>query len=191
MLLSAKLLSLAFLAVLIPVYWRHYGPSNFLWLSDLGLFCTVAAIVLESPLLASMPAVGVLALELAWTADFIAGGRMLGLAGYMFDAGLPLYLRLLSLFHLAIPPAVLLMLQRWGYDGRALPLQVLLTWAAFAAAYLLTEPKKNINWVFGWGTEPQTAMPALAWFGIMCVGVPVLVLLPTHFLLSWWFPAGR
>ncbi|WP_119420853.1 membrane-associated protein [Desertibaculum subflavum] len=187
---SLKLTALTFLAVLIPVYWRHYGPGNFLWLSDLGLACTVAAFVLESPLLASMAAVGILALELAWTADFIAGGRLLGLAGYMFDACYPLYLRLLSLFHLAIPPAVLLMLWQWGYDARALPLQVLLTWAAFAGAYLLTEPAKNINWVFGWGTEPQAVMPALAWFGVMCVGVPVLVMLPTHFLLSWGFPAA-
>ena len=189
--LSLKVLSLGFLAVLIPVYWRHYGPSNFLWLSDLGLFCTVAAFVLGSPLLASMPAVGILALELAWTADFIAGGRLMGLAGYMYDAGYPLYLRLLSLFHVAIPPAVLLMLWKWGYDARALPLQVLVTWAAFAGAYLLTPPEKNINWVFGWGTEPQTVMPAPAWFAIMCVGVPLLVLVPTHFLLSWLFPAAR
>ena len=189
--LTLKLASLAFLAILIPVYWRHYGPSNFLWLSDLGLFCTVAAFVLGSPLLASMPAVGILVLELAWTADFIAGGRLLGLAGYMFEAKYPLYLRLISLFHLAIPPAVLLMLWKWGYDARALPLQVLLTWAAFAAAYLLTEPAKNINWVYGWGTEPQTAMPAFAWFAIMCVGVPLLVMLPTHLLLSWWFPPAR
>lgn len=191
MLLTAKLLSLAFLAVLIPVYWRHYGPSNFLWLSDLGLFCTVGAIVLESPLLASMPAVGILVLELAWTADFIAGGRLIGLAGYMFDAGYPLWLRALSLFHVAIPPVVLLLLYRWGYDARALPLQVLLTWVAFTTVYLLTDPAKNINWVFGWGTEPQTVMPAIAWFGIMCIGVPVLVMLPMHFLLSWLFPAAR
>ena len=191
MLLLAKLTPLAFLTILIPVYWRHYGPSNFLWLSDLGLFCTVLAIVLESPLLASMPAVGILALELAWTADFIAGGRLLGLAGYMFDAGYPLYLRLLSLFHVAIPPVVLLLLYRWGYDGRALPLQVLLTWAAFAGAYLLTPPEKNINWVFGPGTEPQTAIPALLYFLIMCVVVPLFVLVPTHFLLSWLFPPAR
>ena len=107
MLLAAKFLSLGFLLLVIVVYWRHSGPSNFLWLSDLGLACTVAAFVLESPLLASMPAVGILVLELAWTADFIAGGRLLGLAGYMFDASYPLYLRLLSLFHLATPPAVL------------------------------------------------------------------------------------
>jgi len=23
-----------FVAFLVPYYWRHYGPQNFLWLSD-------------------------------------------------------------------------------------------------------------------------------------------------------------
>jgi hypothetical protein len=32
-----------------------------------------------------MPAVGVLALELGWAIDFLAGGRLIGIAAYMFD----------------------------------------------------------------------------------------------------------
>ena len=43
-----------FLVILVPVYWAHYGPKNFLWFSDIALLTTGAALWLESPLLASM-----------------------------------------------------------------------------------------------------------------------------------------
>jgi hypothetical protein len=52
-------------ALIATVYARTYGPQNFLWLSDLGLAFTTFSVVAEDPLLASMPAVGVLPLELA------------------------------------------------------------------------------------------------------------------------------
>ena len=37
-----------------------------------------------------MPAVGVLALELGWAIDFLAGGRLIGLAAYTEMTALPL-----------------------------------------------------------------------------------------------------
>ena len=89
-----KFSSLLFLCVLVPVYWRYYGPANFLWFSDIALVLTVAAIWLNNPLLASMPALSVLFLEIAWNIDFITrlitGFRGLGLADYMFDSRRPL-----------------------------------------------------------------------------------------------------
>ena len=53
-----------FVAILVPVYWRYYGAGNFLWFSDLALFITLAAVWLESSLLASTLSVGLL--ELVW-----------------------------------------------------------------------------------------------------------------------------
>ncbi|MFL6824205.1 MAG: hypothetical protein ACJ8FA_16715, partial [Xanthobacteraceae bacterium] len=47
--------------VIAVIYWRAYGPSNFLWLSDIGLALTLAALLSGSRLIASMAAVGVLA----------------------------------------------------------------------------------------------------------------------------------
>src|SRR5579862_466165 len=86
-----------FVAVLIPVYWRKYGPANFLWFSDVALFATALALWLESSLLASMMAVAILLPELGWTIGFfgrlIFGVDVVGLAGYMFDQKRPLYLR--------------------------------------------------------------------------------------------------
>jgi hypothetical protein len=184
----AKVGSASFLALIAAVYWRAYGPGNFLWLSDIGLACTVVAIVLESSLLASMAAVGVLVPELAWTVDFLAKGRLLGLAAYMFDSRLPLYLRGLSLFHLAVPPILIVLLYRYGYDDRALIWQTLVTLVALALSYALTAPTENVNWVFGPGREPQQMLPPLLYLGLEMVAISALVLLPTHFLLQWMFP---
>ena len=79
--LGLKLGYAAFVSVLVPVYWTAYGLSNCLWMSDLALFATTASLVLEAAGPASMAAVGVLPLELAWNIDFASGGRLLGLAG--------------------------------------------------------------------------------------------------------------
>jgi hypothetical protein len=71
--------------VIAAIYWRAYGPTNFLWLSDIALAFTLAALLSGNRLLASMPTVGVLELELAWTIDFLLGGRLIHLAGAQID----------------------------------------------------------------------------------------------------------
>lgn len=179
-----KLLYAVAVPVILAVYWRVYGPANFLWLSDIALVCTALAVLTERPLLASMPAVGVLPLELAWTIDFLTGGRLLGLAGYMFDPKLPLYLRGLSLFHLALPPTLVFALYRLGYDRRALLFQTLVTWAALLLAYAFTDRSENINWVFGPGSKPQQLLPPRIYLALEMAVLPLFVLLPMHLLLK-------
>jgi hypothetical protein len=174
-------------AVIVVVYWREYGPSNFLWLSDITLFFTTLALLSQNRLLASMPAVGVLPLEVAWTVDFFGGGNLIGLAAYMFDPQYPLYLRALSLFHLALPPTLLWLLYVWGYDRRAPVGQTAITWAALTMSYLFTEPAKNINWVFGPGAEPQQTLPPLLYFALVMVLIPLAVIWPMHLLLDRLF----
>lgn len=173
--------------VIAVVYWRAYGPSNFLWLSDIALLFTFAALVTRHPLLASMPAVGVLPLEIAWTLDFLAGGRPIGIAAYMYDTKLPRPLRALSLFHLALPPTLVFLLYRYGYDERALILQTLLTWVVFVAVYALTDPAKNINWVFGPGETPQQRLPPPVYLGLYMLALPLAVFWPMHLLLKRMF----
>ncbi len=141
--------------IIAAVYWRSYGPANFLWLSDIALAFTLLSLLSREPLLASMPAVGVLALELGWTIDFLTGGRLIGLAAYMFDERLSLPLRSLSLFHLALPPTLLFLLSMFGYDKRAFVLQTLLTWVVLLISYNATDPEKNINCVFGPGAMAE------------------------------------
>src|SRR6266498_5632581 len=83
-----KLLYTLFIGVLIPTYWSHYGPANFLWFSDVALLLTALALGLESPLLASMQAVSITLLEGLWMVDFfrtlITGNQPFGMADYMF-----------------------------------------------------------------------------------------------------------
>lgn len=179
------------IVVIAAVYWREYGPSNFLWLSDIALALTALAVIFEYPLFASMPAIGVLPLELVWTVDFIAGGRLFGLAGYMFDPRYSLFLRALSLFHLALPPTLIWMLFRFGYDARALIWQLIVTWTALVVCYAFTAPDKNINWVFGPGTEPQKKMPPLRYLALLLLVQTFAVILPMHFLLSYLFGAPQ
>jgi hypothetical protein len=185
-----KIAYIAFVPFLTVIYWPRYGASNFLWLSDIALFFTAAAVVFENPLLASMPAVGVLPLEIFWTIDFLLLGRF-GLTSYMFDAKWPLWLRGISLFHLALPPTLIWMLWRFGYDPNAFLLQVALTWAVLWFCYAFTDPEKNLNWVFGPGEKPQTKFAPRLYFAILMVVIPLCVMAPMHFLLLWLFgPAG-
>jgi hypothetical protein len=173
--------------VIAAVYWRAYGPQNYLWLSDIALGLTAGAVWTGNRRLASMPAVGVLPLELAWSLDFLAGGSLFGLAAYMHDSELPLYLRSLSLFHLALPPTIVWLLYRFGYDPKAFAYQLPLTWMAFIGAYGLADPGENINWVYG-PNEPQEWMPPLAWLGLVMLVYPLVVMLPMHFILKRLFP---
>jgi hypothetical protein len=181
-----------FLLVLVPVYWRHYGPGNFLWFSDIALFLTTAALWLESPLLASMAALAVLLPEIGWNVDYfgrlLTGHRVLGLADYMFDGRRSMFLRALSLFHVVLPPLLVWAVSRLGYDPRALPAQAALAWIVLPAAYLLTSPEKNVDWVHGPRGKVQRRIPPLAWLGLLMVVFPLGIYVPTHLLLEHLFP---
>lgn len=183
-----KLSYTAFVAATVAVYARKYPLWNFLWFSDIALIATVPALWLESALIASTMLVGVLLPELAWNASFfwrlVTGKRVFGLTDYMFDAAKPLYLRAISLFHVFLPPLLLWMAWRLGYDTRAPVAQTALAWIVLPLTYRLADPKvENVNWVFGWTSRQQIRMPPLAHLGVMMLGFPLLLYLPTHFLL--------
>jgi hypothetical protein len=101
----------------------------------------------------------------------------------MFDPTIDLFLRSLSLFHVVLPPLLLFMLHRLGYDGRALPLQTGLAWVVLPASYPVSDPEANINWVFG-PSGVQTWMPESLYLLTLMAGFPLLVYLPTHFVLG-------
>jgi len=186
-LLWGKALYTLFLCVLVPVYWTHWGPKNFLWFSDIALLVTGAALWLENPMLASMMALAIALPELAWNADFfgrlLTGRQIFGLSGYMFDPRKPLYLRALSLFHIVLPVVLVWMVSRLGYDRRAWALQTVLALIVLPVTYWLTEPAENINWVYGPGSKPQTWMRPLAYLVLLMIFFPLVVYLPTHLLL--------
>ena len=179
----------ALVCVLVPVYWMELGPANFLWLSDIALLTVTLALWLESRFLASMMAVGVLLPEIAWTIDFFlrftAGHDVIGLnaTGYMFESRYTLLIKLLSLFHVVLPPLMLWLIYRLGYDARAVYAQTLLVWVLLPACYLLTDPERNINWVFGVGNPPRTLVSEPLYLVLLMLAFPLLVFVPTHFML--------
>ena len=70
--LYLKIAYTIFVAATVVVYARNYKLQNFLWFSDIALITMVPALWLESSLLASMMAVGVLLPELYWNIGFFA-----------------------------------------------------------------------------------------------------------------------
>ncbi|GMR05584.1 MAG: hypothetical protein BMS9Abin25_0159 [Gammaproteobacteria bacterium] len=178
-----------FVVVLVPTYWWQYGPANFMWASNLALLITLLGLWLESSLLVSMMALSVLIPELVWAVDFavrlVAGSEVVSFRGtrYMFDPGIPLLVRGLSLYHLALPIFLLWAIHRLGYHRKALMCQTLLSWIVLPLSYLVSKPDANINWVFGFIDPPQQWLPAVAFVLFLMVLYPLVLFLPTHLLL--------
>jgi hypothetical protein len=192
-----KIAYTGFIVVLVPTYWTSWGPANFLWFCDVAVLVTLPALWLESSLLASMEAVGIVLLQVSWIADFlwrVATGRHLtGLTEYMFDPGQPLFTRGLSLFHAWLPFLLLWLVWRLGYDRRALAAQTLLAWVVLVLSYLAvagpTGPAGNINKVFGPNDrEPQTFVAPALWLLGLMVFYPLCLYAPSHLLFRWLMP---
>lgn len=195
----------AFVCVLVPVYWRDYGPTNFLYFCDVAVFFTLAAVWTESSLLVSMPAVGILAPQLLWMVDFLAecvGVSMTGMTGYMFDEKYPLFTRGLSFFHFWLPILIVWLVWRLRYDSRAFRHWAFLAWGLMLTCYFgmpaPPAPKENlnlpvnINYVYGLASDrPQDWMPPLAYLGMMLVVLPLVIYLPTHLVLRRLFGSPK
>jgi hypothetical protein len=190
-----KIVYTLFVGVLVPVYLRHYGPTNFLWFSDVALLAMVPGLWAESRLIASTMMLAVGLPEMVWNLDFFArliGGRSpLGLAAYMFDSNLPRLLRGLSLFHVVLPVLLAWTLTRLGYDPRALAVQTALGTLLIILSYTLTNPAENINWVFGPGAKPQRRVPGLVYLAAVMLFFPFGVYWPTHLVLLRVFRAAE
>ncbi len=186
--LGIKIAYTLFLAVLVPAYWAHYGPRNFLWFSDIALLGAGAALWLESPLLASMMMLAVLLPECAWNLDFfgrlLTGHRMFGMSAYMFERERPRFIRALSLFHVPLPVGLVWLVHRLGYDRRAWLGQSLLALVVLPVSYWLTDPAENVNWVHGLGA-PQRRLPPWLYLALLIVAFALVLYLPPHLLFVY------
>ncbi|MFK7977209.1 MAG: hypothetical protein AB8C02_13825 [Halioglobus sp.] len=145
----------------------------------------------ESALIISSQAIGVLLVQVLWVVDFLSGALMgnhlIGGTEYMFDTQVSLWLRALSLFHVAIPPLLVFALYRLGYDRRGLPLETLIIWVLLPITFLFTAPELNINWLDSPFGHPQSTFSPLAFTGIMMLAYPIVLFLPTHWCLTRMF----
>ena len=183
-----------FVCALVPIYWRQYGPANFLWFSDIALLALVPALWLENALLVSMMAISVVFFEALWNIDFFfrlsTHKSLIGLSAYMFDPKISLFIRGLSCFHIVLPLVLLWTLQRLGYDQRAFVWQTVVALAVLPLSYLVSNPQQNVNWVYGFGQKPQTILPAPLFVVLLMLLFPVAVYLPTHLLFTKIFRAA-
>jgi hypothetical protein len=174
------------------VTWQHY-----LWLCHLGNVVIVIGLWTENGLLLSWQALSLLFADLVWTIDFLIGltfGQTpLGSAWYMFapEADFPRLQKALALFHLFLPMLLIWCVWRFGYDRRALWLQVATCVIIFPISFLVSAPDDNINWVYGpFGNVQHTVSPPL----YLLAAIPAYLLVlygPSHLLLCLLAPRPR
>jgi hypothetical protein len=203
--LWVKLVYTAFVAVLVPFYWKAYGPTNFLYFCDVALLMGLVAVWTEHSLWASAPLTGILVVQLVWMVDFLAGAighPLTGMTDYMFDENNTLFTRGLSFFHFWLPWFLMYLVWRLGYDRRAWLTWTLITWVLLLVCYFLMPAPPppsdnmnlpvNINYVYGMSdTAPQQMMEGWLWFLLEMILLPFAICLPTHLFLCWLFPPAK
>jgi hypothetical protein len=171
-----------------PVYWRQYGAQNFLFFCDLGNILIAIGLWMESALIFSWQACGLLLFQTLFTLDlaiaFVSGKHWIGGTEYMFDSNIPAAIRLLGLFHVATPPFLLWAIWRLGYDARGWKLQTLTAWIVIPINYFW-RPQFDVNWARGPFFREQHLMPGFLYLLIYLIVVPLGVYFPTNLFLAW------
>ncbi|MGB9465147.1 MAG: hypothetical protein WBR10_08550 [Candidatus Acidiferrum sp.] len=182
--------SLLWIAVWFPAYFRVWGWANLLHLCDVAVILTFVGIWWANPLLLSSQAVSSLAAGIFWMSDvgwrLVTGRFLVGGTDYMWDARYPLWVRLLSTFHIGLPLVLLWTLRRVGYDRRALGLQ-----AAIAAVLLIVSRflsvELNMNYAHRDPIFHRAWAPSPVHLAMIFIPLIVLIYWPTHLLLNWLF----
>jgi hypothetical protein len=181
------------LVVWIPAYWRTWGFGNFVHLCDIAVILTCLGLWSSSALLLSSQAVSSLVVDLAWSLDvawrWFAGHHLIGGTEYLFDPQYPLWVRLLSLFHAAMPFILLAALRRTGYDRAGLALQCAIAAPALLLSRIL-DPAKNYNFAFRGPILHRTFGPAPIHLAVIFLAL-LLIYWPTHAILKKLFPPAQ
>jgi hypothetical protein len=170
------------------VYWRQYGLQNFLFFCDLGNLFVTVGLWMESALIFSWQATGLLLFQTLFAVDLasalITGRHLIGGTEYLFDPHVPLPIRLLSLFHVVTPPLLLWAIRRLGYDSRGWKFQTLNAWIVVPINYFW-RPQYDVNWARGPFFREQHAVTGLLYLLAYLIIVPAAVYYPTHRFLAW------
>jgi hypothetical protein len=184
--------ALVWFVVWFPAYWRVWGPANFVHLCDIAVILTCVGVWTHSPLLISSQAVGILVVDAAWTVDAasrVLWGRPLVPGNeYLLDPRYPIWIRLLTLFHLVIPALLVWGIYRMGYDRRGWALQSVIALPVFVLARF-THPATNIDFAFSDPFFHRQMGPAPIHILIIWLFMVLVVYLPTHLVLRRLFRA--
>jgi hypothetical protein len=178
--------AIAWLIVWIPAYGHAWGFANFLHLCDLAVFLTCIGLWTSNALLLSSQALSSVLIDVLWALDagwrVVTKHQLIGGTEYLFDAHIALWIRLLSLFHVVLPPLLLWALWQTGYDRRAWSLQTAIALVAFIASRF-TNPAANINFAFQDPFWHRQLGPAPVHVALSVAALAVAVYLPTHLIL--------
>jgi hypothetical protein len=176
-----------FIAVMVPAYYRHFGPTNFLWFSDIALLIMFIEVWLCTGILTSMMAVGALLFELGWNGMFtyqiIVGNTNPNFICNILTPGFPILFRILPLFHIFLPIIIIYMLKKLGYDKRAIWYQSIFGILVLCIAHMATTKPQNIDWTYAFNNSPYTNLPQ-PWNFIIVILLFMLFYQFSHFLLS-------
>jgi len=180
--------SVLWMLVWFPAYFHVWGLTNLLHLCDVAVILSFLGIWFANSLLLSSQAVGCIAAGIFWIADvgwrWATGRFLVGGTDYMFDGRYPLWVRLLSTFHIGLPLVLLWTLRKVGYDKRAFALQ-----SAIAAFLLLISrflpAALNMNYAYADPVWHRTWGNAPAHIAVILFAIIVLIYLPTHLLICW------
>ena len=179
---------LAFVLVWVPTYVLYWSPTDFLYLCNVAVILTCAGLWLNNRLLVSSQAVATMVIGSLWLLDVVwgvaTGGRhLIGGTEYMWDATRPLWVRLLSFDHVAVPLATWWAIRKLGYERRAWAFQSVLS-AAILALSRIVEPWKNINFAQKELVTNRTWGPAPVHLLVLWSVLVLVVYWPAHAVLS-------
>ena len=182
------------LVLFVAAYGWAYGAANFIRLCDVAVIVTCIGIMTGSALLVSSQAVSSLVVDLAWDLDLLwrllFGRHLIGGTEYMWDERYPLWVRLMSLFHVVWPPLLFVVLRRLGYDPRGFVLQCGIAAVVLVASRFIL-PGENLNFAHHDPFFHRACGPAPVHLALTCAVLVGVVYWPTHRLLQLAFQRRR
>ena len=180
----------AWMVVWLPAYIKVWGWANLLHLCDAAVILTFAGLWWGNAQLISSQAVSALAAGVLWTANIAARlltGKFFATGSeYMWDARFPLWVRLLSVFHVVLPCALLWGLWKLRYDARGFRLQAGIAAVLIVASRFLPA-ELNMNWAYRDPLFNRAWGPAPIHLAVIWAGAVVLLYWPTHVALKKLF----
>lgn len=174
---GVKITYYAFMACMFPVYITYYPLINFASVCQIHLFLLLAGFLINSRLFISMTALALLIPQTLWWIDLMCetiGIKFVGGTKYMYNSTIPLYVRIISLYHGWLPFLLIYLVKKVGYDQRAVFYQFILSHSiAFLSYYNSDIYNGNINLMKDVG---------IISFFFFC---PIAMFI-THRFLLWW-----
>jgi hypothetical protein len=185
-------IALAWLLFFLPYGWTQLGPWNLVYFCDVAVILTCIGLWTGSGLLLASQALFSILVQGVWTLDILlrlhTGRSLIPGTEWMLNPEIPLFFKMVSLFHAVWPFLLIWSLRRVGYDRRGLPLQAVIT-VVVVCLSRLAPAKLNIN--LAHELLGRSWQPAALHLGILVTILIVLVYWPTHVVLARLFPPPK